>query len=529
MPQAPDDGEPDVIVERQSSLFHHDWNEDDDNNQLEDHYAIGKLFGTGQGIRICRHKLLGHKRALKTLAKANVSPEKFRAEIAALRTVDHPNLLKLYESFEDAHHYYIITELSTAGNLYDYLAQNFSELDETHMARLMKQILICVNHCHALNIVHCDIKPENILMEKGDPTYERLILADFGFAQFYDPETRMKLIRGTPSYWSPQVFRQSYGPKTDLWSCGILAFVLMTGQFPFQGTSANPVENAKEIYQQIKTRTDHFDLEIWQGRSQEGKRFVQDLLTIDETERPTAQEALRYPWFDLMKQVEEEGSPVKVVAAQTRPALEKLLEFSAQQKLKQAVYAYLVAHQTLKSRKKIIDRIFRQVDANSDGLICQSEIENAFHRDKGKLLTAEELADIFERVDIDKSGYINYWEFLAATTRADAMLCQENLRIAFETFDTNKNGTISAEEVKKLFANQQRFKGDEKDDDESSMDDDIVAAIIQQVDENGDGEINFEEFSNMMTANLMPSSKRSSDQSSESEREENAPQRQRSC
>ena len=150
----------------------------------------------------------------------------------------------------------------------------------------------------------------------------------------------------------------------------------------------------------------------------------------------------------------------------------------------------------------------------------QRELIESF-REKGELLTKEEITDIFERVDIDKNGSINYWEFVAAATKASTLLCNENLKIAFEVFDKNNSGAISAEEIRGLFYNNQQQIQDGDEVDES-----VIDAIIQQVDENGDGEICFEEFSKMMQENLLTNKRPHDSASTESE---SVNQRPRQC
>ena len=147
------------------------------------------------------------------------------------------------------------------------------------------------------------------------------------------------------------------------------------------------------------------------------------------------------------------------------------------------------------------------VDTNSDRFICRKEIEASF-RQKGKLLSDEELEDIFSRVDMDGNGFINYWEFLAATMNSSTMLCNENLKVAFEMFDKNKSDSITAEDLKSVFrghASSTTTSQEDKDTGEIPLiEEGVIDAIIQQVDQNGNGEISYDEFVNMMQENIMP-------------------------
>ena len=567
-------GDPDVVIRREQFLFHHhhpshngsgeDGNNINNNhNNLEDLYQVERQIarGTFGDVFLVTHRRTHHKqRAMKRLSKSLVAPDTFYREISLLCTVDHPNVLRLFESFEDSSYYYIITELATGGTLYDYLHANFQDMTEADMARLLKQLLICLNHCHAKQVIHGDIKPENILLERGDKTFERMVLSDFGLGRwFYDQGKRRmhhnhhhnnKRMGGTPEFVAPEIHRGNsvVSGKGDVWACGVLAFLLLVGQLPFEGTTQ------QEIYNQIPNRSDHFDLPAWEPISPQGKAFVQALLTNDEQVRPTAQEALEHPWLsssilqDSAATNSQEttttlppaitsinaSTPTAVETTSRRPTLaswnRNLIQFSAQQTLKQATYAFLVAQCTFKSRKKVMDNIFRSVDTNADGMISKQEIETALRataKDDEFLLTDQDLNDIFERVDIDQNGYINYWEFLAATMNASTMLCSENLKIAFEMFDRNQSNSINAEDLKSIFSGNHRnpqsttsaFPDDDDDcdglgddygsDEEEAphiIDEGVIEAIIQQVDANGDGEISYEEFATMMQENVLSSS-----------------------
>ena len=487
--------EPNLIIHRKPFLFHHPPEE----TTIDEHYKLGKRVARGGfgDVHVCTHRRTNHKRAVKILPKKHVSSEAFLREINVLKTIDHPNILRLFESFEDDNHYYIVTDLSTGGDLFEYLTEHYETMTERDIAALIKQLLICIGHCHKHGVVHSDLKPENILLEL-DHDFERLTLCDFGFAQFYSEDARLERCRGgTPEYLAPEVFRRNYGPKCDVWSLGILAYLLLVGQFPFPG------KTPRGICIQLKDRQDHFDVEGWSHISAEGKSLVQALLNKDECARPSAEEALLHPWIQNKLTIHEnnEASTTNEDNRQTSLATwnHNLIQFSAKQKLKQATYAFIVAQLTCKTRKKLLDEAFRSVDLNGDGRICMRELEASF-RQRGQLLSEVELEDIYNRVDIDKNGFISYWEFLAATTNASTMLCAENLRIAFEVFDKSKSDSITAEDLKHLFRDMKCEDGD------SFIEESVIEAIIKQVDTNSDGQISFEEFETMMRENIMLSS-----------------------
>jgi calcium-dependent protein kinase len=495
------DQDPALVVQRRCFLFHH--NHEDDDGKFQDHYKLGKQIGDGGSSKIfvCTHKRTRQKRAVKQIPKSNISSrEKFLNEVAILGELDHPNLLRLYESFEDEEDYFIVTDFAAGGDLYDYLSANYRNMTECDIATLMKQILICVNHCHQHNVVHCDIKPENILLEH-DKRFERLTLCDMGFSQFSrqhqhthnteeantgEETSRLTRCIGTPLFVAPEVYERNYGPKCDVWSCGVLAFFLLAGEFPFPG------QTPRQIYSQIKSRENHFELAAWSHISKEGKSFVQAMLTKDDHNRPSAEEALGHSWFQLMKQQQQQQT---IAGTMTLASWNRnLIQFSAKQKLKQATYAFVVAQLTSKSRKKVIDDVFKKADKNFDGRLSKEELRASFQH-RGKILSEEELDDLLNRVDINQDGWINYWEFTAAAMNASTMLCSENLKIAFDVFDKSKSESITADDLKSLFQDPDCL---------DQIDDSVIDAIIQQVDANRDGEISYEEFAKMMQENILP-------------------------
>ena len=145
--------------------------------------------------------------------------------------MDHPNILKLNEVFQDDAKFYVVTELCLGGELFEQIVkrQSFSENDAAY---IMEQILSSINYCHLNNICHRDLKPENILIEEGDSVK----VIDFGTAQTFTSDKGMHNILGTPYYMAPEIFAKSgYNEKCDIWSVGVIMYILLTGRPPFYG------------------------------------------------------------------------------------------------------------------------------------------------------------------------------------------------------------------------------------------------------------------------------------------------------
>jgi len=156
-------------------------------------------------------------------------------EINILKEIDHPNIVNMYEFFEDEKRYYLVTEICKGGELFDEILQRgkFSERDG---AVLMKQVLSCINYCHQNNIVHRDLKPENILLEQNKE-FDAIKIIDFGTSLVYDPNKNLDEKLGTPYYIAPEVLNKNYNSKCDIWSCGVICYILLSGMPPFNGQS----------------------------------------------------------------------------------------------------------------------------------------------------------------------------------------------------------------------------------------------------------------------------------------------------
>ena len=147
--------------------------------------------------------------------------------------MDHPNILRMYEFYEDNCNYHLVTEICTGGELFDRIVEQ-EHLSEKYCAEIMEQVISGVNYCHQKNIVHRDLKPENLLLLNKKPNSPIKII-DFGTSQAFDPTKKMKARLGTPYYIAPEVLNKKYNEKCDVWSCGVIMFVILSGYPPFQG------------------------------------------------------------------------------------------------------------------------------------------------------------------------------------------------------------------------------------------------------------------------------------------------------
>lgn len=177
-------------------------------------------------------------------------------EINNLKDLDHPNIIKMYEFFEDPKRYYIVTEICKGGELFDEI-QNRKKLTEKEASVLIKQILSCINYCHQNYIMHRDLKPENILLE-SNKQFDQIKIIDFGTSMSFKDQFKLDEKLGSPYYIAPEMLESdTYDSKIDLWSCGVIAYICLSGVPPFNG------ESDPEIIKKVKAGKYSFSAPVW--------------------------------------------------------------------------------------------------------------------------------------------------------------------------------------------------------------------------------------------------------------------------
>ena len=213
----------------------------------------------------------------------------FFNEINILKDLDHPNILKMYEFFEDEKRYYIVTDICKGGELFDEIVAK-GKFGEKDAAMLINQVLTCINYCHKNHIVHRDLKPENVLLE-ANKEFDQIKIIDFGTSLVVKDGEKLDEKLGTPYYIAPEVLQKNYGAKCDIWSIGVITYIILSGIPPFNGASD------QEIMKKVKLGKFNFNDPVWKSISDQCKDFISKLLTLDQNSRPSAEQALEHPWL----------------------------------------------------------------------------------------------------------------------------------------------------------------------------------------------------------------------------------------
>lgn len=433
------------------------------------------------------HKQTGFIRAMKIIDKQSAaldhdSETSLINEINILKTLDHPNILKVFEYFNGKKKLYIISELCTGGELFDKI-QKERKFSEKVTAYIMKQVLSAVYFCHLNKVIHRDLKPENILLESEKEASKELFqikVIDFGTSDKIKKNKMLTMQIGTPYYIAPEVLVASYNEKCDLWSCGVIMYILLCGSPPFFA------EEDEEIYKLVKEGKFSMSGKDWMVVSPEAKDLIRHLLTKDISKRLSAQQALDHAWFKKMNHILKKEN--KISDEKILTIAGNLKVFNANKKLQQATLAYIVHNMLKKEETDEFRKIFMEFDLNGDGRLTKEELIKGLN----KVLTPEEAKAEVEKIigiiDVDGNGFIEYEEFLRAAMNKERILTEKNLQAVFNLFDKDRSGKISISEIRNILGGE----GDLK------ITDEVWSQVVSEMDNNGDGEVEFKEFKAMM-------------------------------
>ena len=460
-----------IIIKKENLIIHKTHN-------ISKEYILGKTLGKGDfsHVRLAIHKDTKQDRAVKIIQKKKVDMKRLLAEISIVSKLSHPSIMEVYEVFEDTKKVYIVSEYCKGGELFDIISKkrNFSEKEA---CIIMEQLLSGICYSHKNGIVHRDLKPENILLEDKSRNLE-IKIVDWGYATQMKQRERLHEMDDISYYIAPEVLEGDYDEKCDIWSCGVILYILLCGYAPFYG------ENDKEIYNQVLKGEYDFPKEEWQNVSEEAKNLVQKMLEKDTKKRITALDALQDKWFKINKQKKTSN---KLLA---KNVLSNMKKFKKNKKFEQATISFIINQLVLKEERKDLEKQFKEWDKNGDGVLSRDEIIEGYKKTYG-FVDEGEIDNMINSIDLDGNGVIDYNEFLTCTMNKEKILNNDNLEICFKAFDSDNSGKISLDEISAIFNS-----GDKEKINKEELE--VFKKIIKDADENGDGEISFKEFKDLM-------------------------------
>ena len=446
------------------------------------HYDVLKVIGEGAygKVYLVQHQVTGQLRAVKVISKVEHihADENLVLELEAVGKLDHPHILKLYALYVSLQSIAIVSEYLSGGELFDYFI-HLGRITEQEAATIMRQVLSAISHCHQNGVVHRDLKPENLMLEKPYSESQEITIKiiDFGASSLLGPEGHLEKVTGTSLYIAPEVLERNYNEKCDVWSCGVILYMLLAGFPPFTGHSVH------EILANVRKTKVSFKHSAFQAVSKQAKNLIKRMLTKNATERISSKEALHDVWIENYRSSATE--------AITMP-LDNLRQFHAGIKLQKAVMAFIASQMLNPSQTASIKATFEILDLDGDGRLSKQELLTAYSHVTTEAEAIFIVESLMKEVDSDKNGFIDYTEFLTAEANAKLLLTMGNIRAVFQTFDKDQSGKISVAELKAAL------------DSSGSLNNTLWTTLIHEADRNSDGEIDQEEFLSLMLSSLSP-------------------------
>ena len=263
--------------------------------------------------------------AAKIVTKAKLTKEDEDAlqdEIAILRRINHANIISLYDVFDESAYYYLVTEIMFGGELFDRIVTK-TFYNEKEARDVCEVLFEAMHYIHSMGVAHRDLKPENLLLvSKTDD--KNIKIADFGFAKKVSSSKCLLTQCGTPGYVAPEILHGvPYGTKADMWSLGVIVYILLGGYPPFIE------QNQRELFKKIKKGQYEFHVEYWGQISSEAKDLISGLLTVNPDKRLSAEDALQDPWMT--------GSAEVLAGKDLGVNLDQFKKYNAKRKVRQAV------------------------------------------------------------------------------------------------------------------------------------------------------------------------------------------------
>ena len=457
------------------------------NSNPEEDYKTINFLGQGAYASVFKvqNKFTDDICAMKVVNKSascsNDDEKEILNEINILRTMDHPNVLKLFEFYSSKESYSIVTELCPEGELFQQIIDR-GPFNEKYSAYVMYQIFSAVNYCHKMHIIHRDLKPENILLVGKDKDGLPLIkVCDFGTSKIVEKGAVQRTLVGSSYYIAPEVLKKHYNEKCDIWSCGVIMYILLSARPPFCGDDDNA------IMERVIVGKYDLDSPPFDTVSKNALDLIRKLLTMDPSKRITAEEALEHPWF---KEFKAKESYNKITDRDTiQRLIINLKKYRRTSVIQETALAYLVHH--FPQIKDVINscKLFNQIDKSGDGKITKEELFKGLEERYKSNTLQKDVDEIYKNLDMDNNGYIGYEEFVRAAVSKEYFVRDNVLRFAFRYFDKDNSGEITFDEIEELFKESITNKVNVHE---------TLLNIIKEVDINKDGKINFNEFSKVM-------------------------------
>jgi serine/threonine protein kinase len=417
---------------------------------IEDDYVVTEtVLGSGCSGEVklakCKDQAVGSKMktsqafAVKTYSSLASLGEKDRAflrsEVEVFLCMDHPHIARLHDVYSSSDSLTLVMECMEGGELFDRVMDT-GGFSERYASEAVWQMLLALNYLHEHGVVHRDVKLENFLYDKKGSKHLKLI--DFGFSRKWDPSRKLRSTCGTPEYQAPEVSQMSYTSQCDLWSLGVITFILLAGRMPFTGSETAETRNAKlRRAEVLLKRPGRWNI------SEEAFRFTTSLLEVDPEKRLTASVALNHAWIQRYQ-----GSRRNVGVGTS--VVQALRQFGQASKIRRCCLE-MMAWSLSNEEHSQVRQAFLAMDAKNNGTITLADLK-AVLEEKPEV-PDEEARAIFNALDTNRNGEIQYSNFLAAMVGPHIEMHHGLLQDAFKRFDTDRSGSVTVENLSQMLGN----------------------------------------------------------------------------
>lgn len=433
------------------------------------YYEINKTeLGKGSYGTVQTGRLKGTKvqRAIKIIDKSKVSNvERFRLEVEIMMRLNHPSILRLFDYFEDKKHVYLVLELCSGGELFDRIIEK-KYYDETEARQIFKQIIKAIYYCHQNGVCHRDLKPENFIMvSKNDPYLLKVI--DFGLSRTFpnangtetaeaeppreldtnkpsrcrrQTKAILKTKAGTPFYIAPEVLTGNYTEKCDVWSCGVILYILFCGYPPFYG------ENNKEILEAVKSGKLDFSTPEWKDKSKLALDLIRKMI-VSQDARLFADEVIKHPWM--------QAKTFKVDALKLKTIATNIAAFGKLSALQKTIL-YFVAHNLYEEDVTLFHDYFYLFDSNDVGSITEAAFKIVLKDRLG--VEAAAASALFQGLDFFETKTVNYTQFLAAAVNLESLDSDKKLLTVFQMADIDRDERLSLADFERFLNIQLKYR-----------------------------------------------------------------------
>jgi len=453
--------------------------------KIEEDYAIDfeSVLGTGMNGSVFKARGHGSRtvyavKGFKLRGIDGEAKEQLVSEAEIFLMMDHPHVARLIAVYESQDMLNLVMECMDGGELFDRVVQKkcYSEGDAAHS---MWQMLLAINYLHTQEIVHRDLKLENFLYETRDTDHLKLI--DFGFSKVWEPNTKMALSCGTLSYVAPEVLARSYTKQCDLWSLGVVCFILTLGYIPFSGSEDQQITNiSKGLFKKKQS---------WGLLSNTCRDFIVRLLQVDPNSRLTSEQALKHPWIanrdqsghyritPLAKLDSRDAMGDNESLNIDESTIDALCQFQQASRFRRACMSLMAWSLTRDERAAVRDA-FIELDVKRQGTIKLCELQQVLRDKFGS--NDSQIKPLLVSLSSAQTEEIHYSEFLAAMVSTRITMHDEHIVSTFRRFDTDNTGFITHANLREVLGND--FNEEE------------MLELIRNVDPDNGDKISYENF-----------------------------------